>query len=162
AGIEKTFLDSGRASVEVRVPFAATVRSDLLADGFNGEGAELGNVHVTLKALLYEGDCVNVASGLGVALPTADDVRVGLSERTTLVRFRNQALILEPYLAVLVTPCDRIFTQAWATVGFDSTGSPVDANPFGRGLQGVGRLNEQALLQLDAQVGCWLMRPDRA
>jgi hypothetical protein len=157
-GFEKTFFDQ-RASIEVRVPFASTASSDLVADGTNGGGhAEFGDVNITLKALLYGGPVLSVAAGLGIATPTADDVRVFLADGTPLARVNNDAVILTPYFAFLLTPTDRLFFQNWYQFGFDANGNEVLANPDFTGLRGVGRLNDQALFQLDAQLGYWLYR----
>ena len=157
-GFEKTFFDQ-RASIEVRVPFASTASSDLVADGTNGGGhAEFGDVNITLKALLYGGPVLSVAAGLGIATPTADDLRVSLADGTPLARINNDAVILTPYFAFLLTPTDRLFFQNWYEFSFDANGNDVLANPDFTGLRGVGRLNDQALFQLDAQLGYWLYR----
>src|SRR5262249_50623949 len=110
-GFEKTFLDR-RASVEVRVPFAATLSSDVPADGLTNTGRqELGDVHLTFKGLLYRGDALHVAAGLGVDLPTADDTRLLASDGTSLIHISNDAVLLTPYVAYLLTPGDRLFFQ---------------------------------------------------
>jgi hypothetical protein len=158
AGFEKTFLDQ-RASVEVRIPFASTISSDVAADGVNGGGhVELGDVNITLKALLYHGDVLNFSAGLGIATPTADNVRVFLGG-TELARINNDSVVLTPYFAYLLTPIDRLFFQNWYQFSFDANGNQVLANtgPLGL-LQSAGRYNEQALFQLDAQLGYWLYR----
>jgi hypothetical protein len=154
-GIEKTCFDQ-RASVEVRLPFAVTMTSDLTADATNPSRAELGNVNVTFKALLLRGEAWNVAAGVGMSLPTGDDVRVRFADGTQLVHIGNEGIILTPYLAVLYTPYENLFAQAWVAYGFDATGNPVQINSDGTGLRGVGRYNDQTLLQVDAQLGCWL------
>jgi hypothetical protein len=158
-GFEKTFFDR-RASVEVRVPFASTLSSDINADGpSNTSRAELGDVHLAFKALLWRGEAFNFAAGLGVDLPTADDTRVLTSDGTTLIRIRNDSVLLTPYFAYLLTPNDRLFFQNWFQVAFDANGNPVDANPDLTGLQNFGRINLQSLLEIDAQLGYWLYRP---
>src|SRR5262249_26577466 len=157
-GFEETFLEQG-ASIEVRVPFASTASSDLTADGVNGGGhVEFGDVNITLKALLYGGPVLSVAAGLGIATPTADDLRVFLADGTHLARINNDAVVLTPYFAFLLTPTDRLFFQNWYEFSFDANGNEVLANPDFTGLRGVGRLNDQGLFQVDAQLGYWLYR----
>ena len=158
-GFEKTFFDR-LTSIEVRLPFASTLNSDIVADGITNTHTEIGDVHVTLKALLWRSKTFNIASGLGIGLPTADDTRVRLADGTDLVRINNQAVILTPFAAVLFTPNDRFFAQAWYEVSFDANGNPVLTNPDFTGLTGAGKLNDQTLMQFDAQVGYWLIQPD--
>jgi len=160
-GFEKTFLDRN-ASIEVRLPFASTLDSNVVADGATGTATQFGNIHVTLKGLLYGSSTVNVAGGLGISVPTASDVKLGLIDGTDLLRINNDAVILTPYLAALFTPGERLFVQTWAAVGFDCGGNAVSAAPLvGSPLVGIGRVNDPGLLQLDAQVGYWIVDPAR-
>jgi hypothetical protein len=156
-GFEKTFFD-GRTSVEMRLPFASTMDSTSTAAGAATRAIELGNLHMTLKGLFYTSEALNMSTGLGIAMPTAADTVVQLTDGTDLVRIRNQSLILTPYLAVLYTPTERLFTQAWAQIDFDATGSSVLANPNLTGLVGAGRIYDQKLLQLDWQIGYQLFQ----
>jgi hypothetical protein len=156
-GIEKTFFDR-RTSIEVRFPFASTLDSDIGANGLTNTHTEFGNIHITLKALLLRGDVLNVASGLGISLPTADDTRVSLSNGTDLVRISNDAVLLTPYIGALFTPGPRFFAQGWLEIGIDANGNPVSANPNLNGLVGVGKLTDPTLMMFDLQIGCWLIR----
>ena len=156
-GFEKTCLD-GLMSLEVRVPFASTLNSDVTTSGLGSDRVELGDVHFTLKALLYGGPVVNVAAGLGIDVPTADDVRVFDSFGHEVLVVKNQSVILTPYIAYLVTPTDRCFFQNWVEFGFATNGNPVSANLTSSGLQSIGRLDDQDLCQIDAQLGYWLVR----
>jgi hypothetical protein len=157
-GFEKTFCDQ-RASIEVRVPFASTLTSNEVV-GLATDRAELGDVHLTLKGLVYRSDVLNVAAALGFAFPTARGVNARLSDGTPLIHIRNGSNILTPCIAYLVTPTDRLFFQNWFEVSFDVNGNPVEANPDLTGLRSVGRLRDQAILGIDAQLGYWLVRPD--
>jgi hypothetical protein len=162
-GFEKTFFHQ-MASIEVRFPFASTLSSDIVADGITGSQTEFGNLHLTLKALLYSSEMLHVASGLGIALPTGDDTKVSLASGTPLVHIKNDAVILTPYIAALLTPGERFFAQAWLQAGIDANGNPVSVNPALAGLRPAGRLTDQTLLQTDVQLGYWLVRnsdPDR-
>jgi hypothetical protein len=158
-GFEKTFLDQN-ASIEVRLPFASTLNSDVVADGVTGMRTQLGNLNLALKLLLHGSQTWNLATGLSVALPTGNDSRIRLADGTDLVRIRNDAVILTPFLAVLVTPTDCLFAQTWLEFGFDPNGNAVAVNSDFNGLQGVGRIHDQVLAQLDVQVGYWLYRAE--
>jgi hypothetical protein len=157
-GAEKTFLDQ-RASVEVRVPFASTLNSDMVA-GAEGRHTEFGNVRVTPRLLLWREDAVSLGTGLSIHLPTADDTRVFLPSGREVARIENGSVVLSPYLAVLFTPNPRLFAQAWAAVDVDTTGSPAFADVDGRGLREVGRLTDATYLQFDLQLGYWLYQSE--
>jgi hypothetical protein len=156
-GFEKTFLDQN-ASVEVRVPFASSIDSDITADGVSGRATQIGNVHLTLKGLLYADQSLVVSSGVGLGLPTGNDVRARLSDGTDLVRIRNDAFIVTPYAAALYTPSERAFAQLWLAYGIDANGNGTDVNTNLTGLQRVGRITDQNLAQVDGQLGYWLYR----
>ncbi len=161
-GIEKTFFD-GQMSLEVRLPFAATLSDDVHSDGStSSDQAELGDLNLTLKALVYRSTTIAVASGLGIALPTGDNLTVVDSFGTVLLHVKNESVVLTPYLAYLLTPTDRLFFQNWVEFGFDTNGNPVSANLDLTGLQNVGRLRDQTLCQIDAQLGYWLIRPEES
>lgn len=157
-GIEKTFLD-GMMSVEARLPFASTLSSDGIV-GSQSTNTELGNLHMMIKALLYRTDQFAIASGLGISLPTASDTRIRFTDGTDLIQIRNETVLLEPYLAALWTPNERLFSQLWFSVPFDTCGNPVHVNLFGGGLRQVGTLQEQTRVVLEGQLGYWVVRND--
>jgi len=157
-GFEKTFLD-GMGSVEVRMPFASTVNSTSNNDGTFGSGrAEVGNLFIVPKVLLFTNDTFVLSTGLGISVPTADDVRLQFGAADVL-KIRNEAVILTPFLGSLWTPTDRFFAQSWLGFGFDTGGNPTLTNLDGNGLKGVGRLYDPSTLQLDLQLGYWLVHP---
>jgi hypothetical protein len=158
-GFEKTFFNR-RASVGVRVPFASTLSSDIHSDGTsNSSRAEFGDVHVTLKGLAYNSNVLRLAGGVGLAIPTADDTRVLGSDGSTLIRVSNDAFFLTPYVAYLLTPTDRLFFQNWYQTSFATNGNQVLTNLGSP--RDIGRLNDQSLLQIDAQLGYWLYSSQR-
>jgi hypothetical protein len=156
-GFEKTFFNRS-TSIELRIPFASTLDPNQVFDIGNGRDTELGDVHVTLKALLWTTPSFHVAGGLGIGIPTGPDTRASLPDGTPLARIKNEAVILTPYIAYLVTPDDRWFFQNWFQVGFDANGNSVELNPTLSGVQSVGRLNDQTILQIDAQLGYWMYK----
>lgn len=157
-GIEKTFLN-GRVSVEALLPFASTFPADFVANGSNGSHTELGNLTLYVKFLLYRGECVNIAAGSGFYIPTADDSTVRQTDGTVLTRIDNEAVIISPYIAAVFTPNERLFGQAWLSVIVDPTQNPVSVNT-GSGLVSAGRIQDRTLLQVEGQLGYWLMKCD--
>jgi hypothetical protein len=97
---------------------------------------------------------------LGIDVPTADSITVSLLDGTKVARINNDSWVLTPYFAFLVTPTNRLFFQNWYQFGFNTNGNKVQANPDFTGLQPVGSLTDQALFQLDAQLGYWVYRSD--
>lgn len=103
-GFEKTFFD-GMTSIEMRFPFATTLNSNFLLDGFtNDDELEFGNLMIYTKALLYSSPTTAIGSGLGISVPTADDLNVGLTDGTTLVRVQNESVHLLPYIGGIHAP----------------------------------------------------------
>ncbi len=107
---------------------------------FGGHNVEFGNVALFGKMLLYATDAVAFSGGVGVTLPTADDVNVRLANGTSLVRVANQSVHLKPYFSGLYTPNDRFFAQGFLEVDTDLNGNATFANT-GTGLTPIGRLN---------------------
>jgi hypothetical protein len=157
-GIERTFA-GGMLSAELRIPFAATLDSNLVAGpgGFGGHNVEFGNLAVFGKMLLYASDELALSAGVGVTLPTADAVNVRLADGTPLVHVTNQSFHLKPFFAGLYTPNDRFFTQAFLEVDTDLNGNATFANS-GNGLARVGRLNDATYLFADLGIGYWLQQ----
>ena len=155
-GFEKTFFN-GMTSVEVRLPIAATVASDMVL-GNQITRAEIGDLRITPRLLLYNTPTVHVGTGMSMYLPTQDSVRIAADNGTPLVRIPNSAFVVSPYLGVLYTPNNRLFAQAWASCDFDTNGDPVYINPGGTNLAYAGRLQDPANLGLDAQFGYWVYK----
>lgn len=130
-GIEKTFLD-GNASIEVRTPFAATLDSTSVSGAagtiVDTNNAEFGNMTIYLKGLLFDTETFALSAGLGVALPTAKDVRVYDPAGTMLVNVQNQSTHLLPFLGALYTPNERLFVQSMLQFDFDTTGNLASIN----------------------------------
>ncbi len=158
-GVELTFFDQ-LASVEVRVPFGVAFNNNIFADGPTSEAANLGNLHVTFKLLLLSYEWFHLAGGLGMGAPTGADIALRLENGTELMKITNEALILTPYIAALITPNDKWFAQLWYACDFDPMGNSVDVNFDGTRLRSVGRIYDAPLSQVDGQIGCWLYRND--
>lgn len=156
-GFEKTFWN-GNASVELRVPFASTLDSNLVAGVTNGSNTEFGNATGILKLLLWSNDNWAFAGGLGVNAPTADDVVVSLPNGRPLIAINNDAFHLQPFLGLLWTPSDRFFAQGFAQVDVDIDGNPVWADLQNLGLERFGRLKDATLMIADVGIGYWIYR----
>ncbi len=157
-GFEKTFWN-GRGSVELRVPFASTLDSNLTAGEIsNGSNTEFGDATGIVKLLLWNNDNWALAGGLGVNAPTADDVVVSLPDGRPLIAIDNDAFHLQPFLGVLWTPSDRFFSQGFVQADVDIDGNPVWADLRGQGLERLGRLKDSTLMIADLGIGYWMYR----
>jgi hypothetical protein len=157
-GFEKTFWN-GRGSIELRAPFASTLDSNLIAGEItNGSSTEFGNATGIVKLLLWNNDDWAFAGGLGINVPTADDVVVSRSDGRPLIAIDNDAFHLQPFLGLLWTPSDRFFAQGFVEVDVDIDGNPVWADLQGQGLQRLGRLSDATLMIADLGLGYWIYR----
>jgi hypothetical protein len=157
-GGEKTFWD-GMMSFEMRLPLENRLTSqpftyDVLDPPFfldptffppgfipigGGTRGELGNISLILKALLVERSDCAISAGLGLTLPTAQDVEYLITTDDTLVFpsipgleadssvlldvfASNETVYISPFLAWLCQPNPRFFHQGFLQV-------EVAANP---------------------------------
>ena len=74
-GFEKTFFN-GDASIEVRTPFASTLSStiDTSSGAATSNDVQWGNVTMYAKALAYRSQTFALSTGMGITLPTANNV----------------------------------------------------------------------------------------
>jgi len=153
-GMEKTFL-GGMGSVEVRVPMAVTLNSETtFGQPIDTSNYEMGNVTITPKVLLWSSEEELFAAGIGVSLPTADDINV-----VDLLRISNDSVHLIPYLAYLYTPKNTdYFVHGFLTCDFDTQGNNVQANVTGNGLQDIGVYNDQTLISASGSLGKFFYR----
>jgi hypothetical protein len=157
-GGECAFLD-GMMSAELLMPFASTLDPVSTLGGLTSRSTEWGNLNLILKALVFAGEGLDVAAGVGVAFPTAADAVVKNADGSELLRVKNQSYMVTPYIAAQVVPTDGWFAQGWVQVSFDATGSDVLVAPTpGSPLVNAGTIHDSTLLQMDFQVGYWLIR----
>lgn len=156
-GVEKTFLD-GRWSAEVRLPFAGTLASSY-TQGAEVTDTEFGNVRLAVKRLFTQSRYLTTSAGLGISLPTAKDQTV-LSplDFSVLYQYRNRSVQLEPFVAALFTPTDRLFGQVWTSMNFDASGSTLNWNPNVFGGTGSAQVHDLPILAVDGQIGYWLIK----
>lgn len=165
-GGEKTFLE-GLASVEMRVPILYRLRSDVisLVDPFvsgvvdlvadDNREAAFGNLSFIMKGIMYEQSNFVLTGGLGVTVPTAEDVSFGLGARTLvdldplfpgligvsqtafLYEYENKTVYLSPFASWIYTPSSP--QARWFHQGFLQI--EVAANPSTLTTTGTSRLD---------------------
>lgn len=162
-GFEKTMFD-GNSSCQVMMPFTGlpTLGAGVPGSPLTVDGGDVGNLAIIFKQLLLTRDDVALAAGLGLDVPTGDDVLV--QQDTTDMRIQNQALHLLPYLGFTTTPTELTFFTAFAQLDLAASGNTVGFRDRTQGdrFTSVGEFNEQNLLYLDASLGNWLIRDPQA
>ena len=154
---ERTYWD-GMCSVEVRLPIEYRLSSQfssIVAPAFgvidlvaadNERRTELGNVSLIFKSLLFERESLAISAGLGVTLPTAEDVDYSLAVSGTVdyadgisadtnttfaTVFANETIYLLPFMAWAYAPASQWFHQGFLQVEVAANPSRVTA--FGSG-----------------------------
>lgn len=157
-GFERSLMD-GLASFELRAPFATDAVTTYSIDSgsiSNGEHTRFGNLTLYAKGLLHQSERLALSGGLGIALPTANDIQVNFANGTNLLQVQNQAVHLQPFLGGLFTPTNRLFAQGFVQYDATASGNNVAINSTGTGLQTAGKLTDANNLFLDAAIGYWL------
>ncbi len=107
-GFEKTFC-GGLLSLKMRFPYATTISGDLTTDGTDGfalDDTRFGNVAAYTKVMLVQRSNLAISGGLGVTIPTADEINVRLAYGTDLVHIANHSAHLQPFIAAAYAPND--------------------------------------------------------
>ena len=154
-GIEKT-IGEGEFSLEVRLPFAASMDHQLVLE--NGRGAaqtETGNALVILKHELGSNEHMLVSGGLGLSLPTGSDVEVNSAAGKPLIRLVNEALHMKPFLAMAFVPDEHFFMASFIEYDVPAGRNEAEVNLDGMGLQQVGRMRDASHLLWDVSAGYW-------
>ncbi len=155
-GFEKTF---GRkvGSLEMRLPFAATLDSQQVADGVIARGFQFGDLLLIWKLLLWHDRQFAIAVGNGVAVPTASGTGLYFEDGRQLLDIRNDAVHYLPYFAGSWAPNSRFFTESFVQFDFDGKGDRVFGSSVGGStLPQIGRLNDSSILFVDTAFGFWL------
>ncbi len=156
---ENAFWDR-TGSLEVRVPIEQRMRSDIfsiIAPSFgvvdplvapgDGRRAELGNISLVFKMLLWERETFAMSGGVGVTLPTAGDVNYQLAVDGEIAFtnfpgltadeaaafqavFANETVYIAPFLAWVVAP-SRWFHQGF--LQFEAAANPSRVTVDGDG-----------------------------
>ncbi|UUO07239.1 hypothetical protein M4951_02765 [Blastopirellula sp. J2-11] len=156
-------LDSGRTSLELRMPFGGAFNTDGAAGfpvdavTYGVQGSNIGNLNLLLKRLLYADESFALSAGLGLEVPTGSsgDISYG----PIFASLDSQAVHFVPFLAATKrSGCwfGHFFTQ----LDVASQGDPlrVTLNQAGSG-DLIGRVNQPTLLGFDFGGGYWLVPP---
>lgn len=156
-GGERTYFE-GMMSVEIRLPLENRLSSEIgtsivqfdppfipgsvpgINPITNGRQIELANISMIFKALLIEQKDYAVSAGLGVTLPTAQDVRYDATIETFVIRdivtfdqvslstiAANETVYLAPFLSWLWTPTPRFFHQGFLQIEVAANPSRIHA-----------------------------------
>jgi hypothetical protein len=142
------------ASVQVTVPVSWTIDSTLVQPTGvipTPHDTELGNISIALKGVLYQNCCTTLSVGLGVDLPTADDIYV--DNGLTTFELTNETVTLSPFVGLLWQPTCNTFFQS-----FVQTSLPLGENGVEIGDVFDADIAELKLLYVDASLGTWLYR----
>ena len=153
-GFEKTFFD-GNSSIDVRMPFVSDFEATDNA-GFLATSGNVGDLSIFFKDLLYADDMVALAAGMGVGVPTGDDVEMRFGSQP--LTLKNDAVHLMPYVGAAIVPNDFWFFQMFFEIDFAASGNELSGGP-----QNVtfGELTEQHLFEASLSGGYWLLNnPD--
>jgi len=118
-GFEKTFFD-GNASIGMRLPFNLLDARSGDTPGLSGTSADIGDLTVILKALLWEDRDrgLLLSAGVAVTVPTGPDSFAGVP---SVVGAFHDTLV-QPYLGYLWN-LNNLFVQ-----GFSAVDIPTDSN----------------------------------
>jgi hypothetical protein len=155
-GFEKTFLNQ-MCSFELRAPFASTLSSDQVSGRTGATNTEFGNLTMYGKVLLSSGQNYAVGGGLGVAVPTADNINVSDPNGNSIVQLQNRTVSILPYLGGVYTPNSQLYTQAILQLYTPTSGNPALVNA-GNGLTQVGNLNDPNWIFASFNAGYWVYR----
>lgn len=158
-GLEKIIVEN--LSFEVRFPFAATLsdRIDTLG-GIASDSAEFGNAMFIVKRVFAQSDAAVLSGGIAITAPTASDIEAVTPEGTPVLRFRNHASHLKPFLAGALIPDEHWFVSGFLEWDLPAGTDPVFLNPDGGGLRKVGNLRDSSHLFFDLQAGYWMNGPE--
>ena len=160
-GFEKT-LGNGESSLELRLPFASTFDSNQ-SFGINGQasggsGAELGNLTVAYKHVLTQSETLMTTAGVGLELPTADDLVIQSS--AVRIARKGESIHINPYVAALYTPDDRWFTQTFLQMSFAANGEQTTIQDLQFDSSSTGILQDATVLFADTAAGYWFFRKE--
>lgn len=158
----------GIASLQVQVPFSDSIDSRLVGFDFSNSNTlphskdtEIGNVSLAVKSLLYQDACQTLSVGLGIDIPTAEDVVIqDLNPNDAVFNLDNETVTLSPFLGWLYQPSCHWFGQ-----GFVQFALPLSRNSYeyaefdssqGEFVGSRGEWNEVSLLHVDLGVGYYL------
>ena len=146
-GFEKIIFD-GLASVDVRLPL--TANNDISTATFGRNGSELGNLSVSLKALLSSDRDSAFVAGMTIDIPTGEGISATLNRDTTPLNIvaSNDALHLAPFLGFLFAPGDLFTHQGFLQIDVPTNANAIQFSDASPALV-TTELLEQTLLYVD-------------
>jgi hypothetical protein len=148
-GFEKTFMN-GWASIELRLPLLSSVDIQSPANVINN--GNVGNLTLIYKQLLFQSEDTAIAAGLGLGLPTGENL-TGQSNGTNFT-LANQATYLLPYIGGMRTIGENGFLTAFSQIDIAASGDSFNVENRGS----LGKLNAPTFARFDLGGGYWLMR----
>jgi hypothetical protein len=109
-----------------------------------------------LKCLVYQCDCLGVAVGTMVDVPTAPDGRFNFGGETLLIT--NDSVHVAPFVGFAYAPNCNFFAIGFVQVDIDANGDPVSEGFVEQ--EPVGRFRDPSLLYVDLSLGYWLFRDE--
>ena len=144
-------------SIDIRVPFAATLDTVQFLDGVTNRGVELGNASVIYKQVLRRSQTDLLSAGLGLTVPTADDLHFFRTVGERVLEVKNERVNLSPFLGY-VSQNNLRQIQLFAQLDFDLNGNPVYGSLDGGALPEIGTLKDSTMFFLDFAYIYWMYR----
>ena len=158
------------SSLEFRLPVTYGFGSEQHFNSGNvnfGEDAEFGNLSLVYKRIFLRKRCYTLMGGVGLNMPTAPDydftfIHVDNTNTsfTGKVEIGNDVWRLIPYLGLQFRPNRCLFGHFVAQVDTPLSQSKVMADY--EGTRAYGEFYDQTLLRLNASLGRWLYKNERA
>jgi hypothetical protein len=111
----------------------------------------VGDLSMFYKELLYADDMVAIAAGVGLGLPTGDDVDFRINAGSFTLH--NDAVHVMPYVGGIIVPNEVWFFQGTFQVDFAASGNELTAKEPDFSF---GELTEQHLFLASLSGGLWL------
>ena len=169
-GVEKPFGPGSDWSFEFRLPLYGQSNSSVSgstsgAPDAQAVSSQVGNLSLVLKHVFFRNETTVLSGGLGLSVPTGDDVSIRTFHVTT--ELKNQSVDVTPWLGISVSPSDRWFHQFYTQVNAPLNGNEVNysvgddpydyhSSPYETGT--LGKYNLQSLFSVDLSSGYWLYR----
>jgi hypothetical protein len=159
-GFERTF-NSERSSLEVRVPVAHTLDTDLTGVFPDDKSWELGDVTLVIKTIVAESNSSVMSVGFAASLPTTDDLSVFGTDfngqEVEAIRVEREATYLMPFVGGVYTdPYGGAFVQGFMQGVFNSEDDNVRILDANGNLVRAGSVDAANLLMADVGMGYWV------
>jgi hypothetical protein len=160
-GIEKIF-GGDRNSIELRLPFFATNLGGGEPAAVIAEGNGVGNLGLIYKRLLYRNDSWAFAAGLGLTVPTANDL-TGVYDWEVPMRVANEAVHLTPFIGATHAN-GRWFSTSFFHVDIAANGNTVTYAPENPHWYDLTRekFYDQNLIAGSISLGYWLYQTNNS